>query len=117
MLSEAEITDRARYCYSVLLQLSWLYSNDCIEPDRYTEYLQRSSLDLGSDRFITMSIEEALMENRPDGGLLSLIALHEGFVHAFCEVLEKDLDYIKEGMSRDFLQTLASEMGVEPKQG
>jgi len=115
MLSEKEITDRARYCYCVFLQLSWLYSNDCIEPARYLEYLKGSSLDLGDDRFITMSIEEAFMENRPDGGLLSLISLYEGFVHAFCEVLEEELDYIKEGITPDFLQLLASEMGVEMK--
>jgi hypothetical protein len=117
MLSETEIMERAGYCYSVFLQLSWLYSNDCIEPAQYLEHLNKSSLGLGTDRFITMSIEEALMENRPDGGLLSLIALYEGFVHAFCEVLEKDLDYIKKGISQDFLQVLATEMGVEMKEG
>jgi hypothetical protein len=117
MLSETDILDRAKYCYCVLLQLSWLHSNDSVEPAQYVEYLNKSSLDLGNDRFIIMNIEEAMMENRPDAGLLSLIALYEGFVHAFCEVLEKDLDSVKEGVSGDFLQVLASEMGVQIKLG
>jgi hypothetical protein len=113
MLSEAEIIDRAKYCYCVLLQLSWLHSNDEIEPARFLDQLTKSSLDLGTDRFIVMSIEEALMENRPDGGLLSLVALYEGFVHAFCEVIEKNLDFIKEDVPQDLLIVLAGEMGVD----
>lgn len=115
MLSEAEIIERAKYCYCVLLQLSWLHSNDDAEPAQYLELLKKSSLDLGTDQFVIMNIEEALMENRSDGGLLSLIALYEGFVHAFCEVLEKDLEYIKKDVPQDFLQMLAGEMGVSAK--
>ena len=117
MLSETEIVDRAKYCYCVLLQLSWLHSNDSVEPGQYLELLKNSSLDLGTDQFVIMSIEEALMENRSDGGLLSLIALYEGFTHAFCEVLGKDLEYIKKDVPQDFLQMLAGEMGVDVERG
>jgi hypothetical protein len=113
MLSETEIVDRATYCYCVFLQLSWLHSNDFIDPAQYLEYLKKSSLDLGTDQFLITSIEEALMENRLDGGLLSLIALYEGFANAFCEVLEKDLEEIKKQVSQDFLLKLAGEMGVK----
>ncbi|GLI33953.1 hypothetical protein [Desulforhabdus amnigena] len=113
MLSEQEIRDRAHYCYCVFLQLSWLYSNDLIEPSQYLEYLKKSSLDLISDQFITMTIEEALMLRQPNDGLTSLIHLYEGFVHALCEVLETDLEEIKKGISRDFLQKLASEVDVD----
>lgn len=112
MLDASEIEERARYCHCVFLQLSWLCSNDSVEPGRYVDYLARSSLGLGSDRFVTMTIEEALMENRPDGGLRALISLYEGFTHAFCQVLETDTDSIMEQISPGFLQKLAEEMGV-----
>ncbi len=112
MLDPSEIEERARFCYCVFLQLSWLSSNDSVEPGRYPEYLAKSSLCLGSDRFITMTLDEALMENSPDGGLRSLIALYEGFTYAFCQVLEKDMDQIKAQISPGFLQKLAEEMGV-----
>lgn len=115
MLSEMEIRERAQYCYRVFLQLSWLYSNDSVEPPRYFERLADSSLGLGDDRFITMSIEEALAENRPDGGLLCLISLYEGFAHAFCEVLEQDPEEIRKGISREELRKLAAEMGVDAR--
>ena len=52
------------------------------------------------------------MENRPDGGLLQLISLYEGFTHAFCQVLEKDMDEIKAQIPPDFIKKLAEEMGV-----
>ncbi len=112
MLSEEEIEERARYCHSVFLQLSWLYSNDFAEPAQYLEILQKSSLGLGADQFIIMTIEEALMENRPDGGLRSLISLYEGFTHAFCEVLERNLESISNTMPPEWLEQLAGEMGV-----
>ncbi len=112
MLQESEIEERARYCYCVFLQLSWLYSNDFAEPGQYLNFLAKSSLGLGSDQFITMTIEEAMRENRSDGGLLSLISLYEGFAHAFCQVLEKELDEIIRQLSPEFLKQLADEMGV-----
>jgi len=112
MLQETEIEERARYCYCVFLQLSWLYSNDFVEPCRYPDYLAKSSLGLGTDRFITETIGEALMGNRPGGGLLQLISLYEGFTHAFCQVLEKDMDEIKAQIPPDFMKKLAEEMRV-----
>jgi hypothetical protein len=113
MLEELEIEERARYCYCVLMQLSWLHSNDQLDPPKYLEVLRNSSLGLGTDQFIVMSIEEALMENRPDGGLLSLISLYEGFANAFCQVLEKELDEVQKQVSPVFLKKLAEEMGIE----
>ena len=113
MLPESEIEERARYCYCVFMQLSWLHSNDYIDPPQYLEKLQNSSLGLGADQFIVMTLEEALMENRPDGGLISLIALYEGFYNAFCQVIEKDIEEIKKQISPVFLVKLAEEMGVK----
>ena len=112
MLDVSEIEERARFCYCVFLQLNWLSSNDFVEPGQYPDYLAKSSLGLGTDQFITMSLDEALMENRPDGGLGSLVSLYEGFTYAFCQVLEKDMDQIKAQISPGFLKKLAEEMGV-----
>ncbi len=112
MLEASEIEERARYCYCVFLQLSWLLSSDLAEPGRYADYLCKSSLGLGSDRFIAMTLEEALMENRCEGALRSLVSLYEGFAHAFCQVLEKDMDEIRAQISPGFLKKLAEEMGV-----
>lgn len=114
MLSEAQIRERAEYCYCVFLQLSWLHSNDDIPADRYIERLKKSSIELATDEFIVMTIEEALMEDMPDGGLLSLMALYEGFAHAFCEVLETTMDEIKKNIPPELLRKLADEMGVKP---
>src|SRR5208337_2692033 len=112
MLDASEIEERARFCYCVFLQLSWLCSNDFVEPGQYPDYLAKSSLGLGSDQFITMTLDEALMENRPDGGLGSLVSLYEGFTYAFCQVLEKDMDQIKAQISPGLLKKLAEEMGM-----
>ncbi len=112
MLSEEEIEERARYCHCVYLQLSWLHNNDFAEPTQYLEILQKSSLGLGGDQFITMTIEEAMMESRPDGGLLSLISLYEGFTHAFCEVLEMELESVTNTIPLEWLGKLAEEMGI-----
>ncbi len=112
MLQELEIEERAIYCYCVFLQLSWLYSNDFVEPSQYPEYLAKSSLGLGTDQFITETLNEASMGNRPEGGLLQLLSLYEGFFHAYCEVLEKDIDEIRAQISPGFLKKLAEEMGV-----
>lgn len=114
MLSEDQVRERAKYCYLVFLQLSWLHSNDDIPPEQYIKRLGESSLQLAADEFIVMTIEEALMENMPDGGLLSLMPLFEGFAHAFCEVLETTIDEIKQDIPNDLLIKLAGEVGVKP---
>jgi hypothetical protein len=113
MLPETEIRERAEYCCCVFLQLSWLFSNDLVDPPRYIEYLNKSSLGLGSDKFVVMTIEEGLMGNRPDGGILSLISFYEGLAHAFCQVLETSLDKVTAEIPPHFLQQLAGEMGVQ----
>ncbi len=115
MLSEQDVADRARYCYCVFLQLGWLYSNDFIEPLQYLDYLKKSSLGLGDDEFIMTTVEEALMQNQDDGGLRLLINLYEGFLMAFCEVLETDLDSIKNRLEPEVLNKLAGEMGLDLK--
>jgi hypothetical protein len=113
MLSEEEVRERALYCYCVFLQLGCLHDNDLIEPHEYLEVLKKSSLQLGSDGFIAATIEEALMQGLPDGGLRALLALYEGFVHAYCEVLQISLDSLEKEISRDFLRDLGSEVGVK----
>lgn len=115
MLSEKEIRERAEYCYLVFLQLSWLLSNDFIEPAQYLVCLKKSSLGLGDDAFIIETIRESLMMGREDGGLNSLLNMYEGFFTAFCEVLEIDSDDIRNGLSPDDLEKLASEMGLRKK--
>jgi hypothetical protein len=113
MLQESEIEERARYCYCVFFQLSLLYSNDFAQPGQYLQYLANSSLGLGTDEFITMTLREAPeLENGPAGGLLSLISLYEGFAHAFCQVLEKDVEEIKAQIPTGFVKKLAEEMGA-----
>jgi hypothetical protein len=113
MLSEEEVRERAQYCYCVFLQLGWLHDNDLIEPNEYLEYLKKSSLQLGSDEFITATIEEALLLRQPDGGLRVLLALYEGFAHAYCQVLESYLERLSKEIPQDFLRKLAAEVGVE----
>jgi len=46
-----------------------------------------------------------------DGGLNYLITLYEGFAHAYCEVLEKDLTEIRDAVPKKLLKKLAAEMG------
>jgi hypothetical protein len=113
MLSEEEVRERALYCYCVFLQLGWLHDNDLIEPYEYLEVLKKSSLQLGTDDFITSTIEEALMQGQPDGGLRALLALYEGFAHAYCEVLETRFESLGKEISRHFLRELGSEVGVK----
>ncbi|MBP9021292.1 MAG: hypothetical protein KBG01_07175 [Syntrophobacterales bacterium] len=113
MLSKEEVRERALYCYSVFLQLSWLYGNNFIAPTQYLDYLKKSSLGLGEDEFITLTIKEALMEEREDAGLMTLMALYEGFAGAFCEVLEVSLDDLQAELSPQYCRQLASEVGVD----
>ena len=113
MLSEEEVRERARYCYCVLMQLGWLHDNESIEPRQYLDCLRDSSLELAGDGFIVATIEEALMLRQSDGGLGSLLALYEGFVHAYCEVLESDIERLGKEIPRDFLSKLAGEVGVD----
>jgi len=113
MLREEVIRERAQYCYCILLQLGWLHDNELVEPLQYLDYLDHSSLQLGSDEFIRTTIEESLAMRRPDGGLGALLALYEGFLHAYCEVLESDHEQVGNEISKDFLRKLASEVGVE----
>ncbi len=110
MLSESDVEERAQYCRCVFLQLSRLYSRDLVEPSRYLEYLNRSSLGLGKDQFITETIQDSLESNQPDAGLLSLITLYEGFTYAYCEVLEKSLEEIEKTLPPGLLEQLAEEM-------
>ena len=113
MLEQSEIEERARYCYLVFVQLSWLHKNDFVQPGRYRDYLAKSSLGLGTDEFIAATLGESpALDNRPDGGLRTLISLYEGFTHAFCQVLEKDLDEIRAQIPPGFLRHLAEEMGM-----
>jgi hypothetical protein len=113
MLAEEEVRERATFCLCALLQLGWLYDNDSVEPHRYLDYLKGSSLHLGSDEFLTSTIQDALAQQQPDGGLKPLLALYEGFVHALCEVLETDPQRLMKDISPEFLEQLAAEVGVE----
>ncbi|MDD5168978.1 MAG: hypothetical protein PHN75_09180 [Syntrophales bacterium] len=110
MLTEEEIRERAKYCYCVYLQLSQLHENIFAEPDRYWEYLGRSSLLLAEDEFIRIIIEEENRIGGLDGGMDYLIPLYEGFVHAYCEVLCVGLDEVRESISTEFREKIVEEM-------
>jgi hypothetical protein len=110
MLPENEVRQRAEYCYLVFLQLSRLRDNILVTPDRYLDYLGRSTLRLAEDDFIRSIVEEELKMGGHDGGLGYLIALFEGFAHAYCEVLQIPLEEIRDGIPPDFREKLAAEM-------
>jgi hypothetical protein len=110
MLPEHEIRQRAEYCYLVFLQLNRLRDNMTATPDRYLEYLKRSTLRLTDDEFIRCIVEEELKMGSHDGGLGYLIALFEGFAHAYSEVLEIPLEEIRDGLPVDLREKLAAEM-------
>lgn len=112
MLSEEEIRERAEYCYCVYIQLNALLRNELLDPSRYMECLKNSSLQLGEDEFIKATIEESLLEGFEDGGLDSLISLYEGFVHAFCTVLEIDIKEMVRSISGEFLEKLVDEVSI-----
>ena len=110
MLPENEIRERAEYCYLVFLQLSCLRANHEAEPHRYPDYLARSTLRLADDEFIRTILDEELKMGTADGGLGYLIALYEGFAHAYCEVLQRPLEEIRDGVPQNFREKLAGEM-------
>jgi hypothetical protein len=110
MLPENEIRQRAEYCYLVFLQLSRLRESVQATPERYLDYLKRSTLRLAEDAFIRAIVEEELGMGSPDGGLGYLVALFEGFAHAYCEVLQTPLEEIRDGIPMDFREKLAAEM-------
>jgi hypothetical protein len=110
MLPENEIRQRAEYCYLVFLQLSRLRDNMQVAPERYLDYLERSTLRLAEDEFIRSIVEEELKMGSHDGGLGYLIALFEGFAHAYSEVLEVALEEIRDSLPSDFREKLAAEM-------
>ena len=112
MLTEKEVCERAEYCYLVCLQLNWLLSNEGIPPEKYLQQIKKSSLGLNEDDFIVMSIEEGLKSGLEDCGVNSLILMYEAFVHAFCEVMQIDVQDLQDSIPRETLQKLSAEMGV-----
>jgi hypothetical protein len=110
MLPENEIRQRAEYCYLVFLQLSRLRDNLSATPERYLDYLKRSTLQLAEDAFIRSIVEEEIRMGGPDSGLGYLISLFEGFAHAYSEVLEIPLEEIRDGIPLDMREKLAAEM-------
>jgi hypothetical protein len=115
MLTEKEVCDRAEYCYLICLQLNWMLSNESIQPEKYLEQIKKSSLGLAEDDFIVMTIEDGLRAGAEDCGVNNLILIYESFVHAFCEVMQIDVEDLQESIPRDLLQKLAAQMGVEMK--
>ncbi len=111
MLPETEIQERARYCYLVYFQLSHLRDREAANPLEYLQILQNSSLRLHEDAFIAHTMEEDIRMGNTDAGLGYLVTLYEGFAHAYCEVLEKDLTEIRDAIPKPFLKKLAAEMG------
>jgi len=110
MLSEAEIQERAKYCYLVFYQLSCLQELELTNPADLLKVLEKSSLLLIEDDFIQMTMEEEFRMGSPDCGLSYLINLYEGFAHAYCEVIEKPLTSIREQIPGEYLKKLAAEM-------
>jgi len=115
MLTEQEVCERAEYCYLVCLQLNWMLANEAIQPVKYVEQIRKSSLGLADDDFIVMTLEEGIKSGLEDCGVNNLILMYESFVHAFCEVMQIDIEDLRDSMPRELLQKLASEMGAELK--
>ena len=114
MLTESEVKERAEYCYLVFLQLSCLRANGKAEPARYLDCLKRSTLRLSEDEFIRTILDEELKMGTADGGLGYLIALYEGFAHAYCEVLQRPLEEIRDVIPKAFREKLTKEMEWKP---
>jgi hypothetical protein len=113
MLTEKEVCERAEYCYLICLQLNWMYSNEAIRPEKYLEQIKKSSLGLADDDFIVMTLEEGLKSGVEDCGVNNLILIYESFVHAFCEVMQIDVEDLQESIPRDLMKKLSAEMGVK----
>lgn len=110
MLSEEEIQERAKYCYLVSYQLSYLRSLELANPAHYLKVLEKSSLRLTEDDFILLTMEDEFRMGSLDCGLDYLTTLYEGFAHAYCEVMEKHLTSIRDQIPGDLLKKLAAEM-------
>jgi hypothetical protein len=115
MLTEKEVCDRAEYCYLICLQLNWMLSNEAIPPEKYLEQIKKSSLALADDDFIVMTLEDGLRSGVEDCGVNNLILIYESFVHALCEVMQIDVEDLRDSIPPDLLQKLSAEMGVELK--
>jgi len=113
MLTEKEVCERAEYCYLICLQLNWMLANESTQPVKYIEQIRKSSLGLAEDDFIVMTLEEGMKSGLEDCGVNNLILMYESFVHAFCEVMQIDIEDLRDSIPREALQKLASEMGVE----
>jgi len=113
MLPEQDIFERLEYCYLIYCQLAALQMNESLEPSDYLSTLKNSSLRIEEDGFIAMTIKDGLIRGIEDGGLSNLISLYEGFVHAFCEVLETDLEDMKDAIPQEILEKVVRE--INPK--
>jgi transcriptional regulator of met regulon len=80
---------------------------------KYLEQIRKSSLGLAEDDFIVMTLEEGMKSGLEDCGVNNLILMYESFVHAFCEVMQIDIEDLRDSIPREALQKLAAEMGVE----
>jgi hypothetical protein len=60
-----------------------------------------------------MTLEEGMKSGLEDCGVNNLILMYESFVYAFCEVLQIDIEDLRDSIPREALQTLSAEMGVE----
>jgi hypothetical protein len=114
MLSEQEVRERAEFCYCVVWQLKHLLRNELLNPLTYQDFLKRSSLGLGTDEFIGSAIEEGLLSGKENAGVNDLISLYEGFLLAYCEVLEIDMETVVAGIPTESLRILADEMNANP---
>jgi len=115
VLPENEIAERLEYCYLVYCQLTALQMNESVEPPDYLPTLKKSSLRIEEDGFIGMTLKDGLIRGVEDGGLSNLISLYEGFVHAFCEVLETDLEDVKSTLPLDILEKIIGEVNPKAK--
>lgn len=115
MLPEEEIVERLKYCYLVFCQLASLQRNENADPFEYEEILKGSSLRLQEDEFITTTLRDSLLQGIEDGGLSNLVSMYEGFVHAYCEVLETDLDDIGRLIPREYLEKIIREVNPRAK--
>ncbi|HPC04897.1 MAG TPA: hypothetical protein PKY58_12935 [Syntrophales bacterium] len=115
MLPEEEILERLKYCYLVFCQLASLQRNEAADPFDYEEILKGSSLRLQEDEFITTTLRDGLIQGIEDGGLSNLVSMYEGFVHAYCEVLETGPEDIERMIPREYLEEIIREVNPRAK--